>query len=178
MNKWLKILLWVVLFSGVVAILIWEQSEESSADIKMPLIQITVTGQDTFLTQDEVINRLQTQQIFDPQGSVADLDIALAMQGFMPSFGSDSKMLDGKPMPSNLFWNAVAVNDISAQRDFYQLASKKLIEMLVKEAQSPHLLNRLRILQQNQMSFQLRRSRPAPASTANEDAADARSNAE
>ena len=78
MNKWLKILLWVVLFSGVVAILIWEQSEESSADIKMPLIQITVTGQDTFLTQDEVINRLQTQQIFDPQGSVGDLDIALA----------------------------------------------------------------------------------------------------
>ena len=84
-----------------------------------------------------------------------DLDIALAMQGFMPSFGSESKMLDSKPMPSNLFWNAVAVNDISAQRDFYQLASKKLIEMLVKEAQSPHLLNRLRILQQNQMSFQL-----------------------
>ncbi|MCT7942181.1 molecular chaperone [Shewanella holmiensis] len=84
-----------------------------------------------------------------------DLDIALAMQGFMPSFGSGSKMLDGKPMPSNLFWNAVAVNDISAQRDFYQLASKKLIEVLIKESQTPHMINRLLILQQNQMSFQL-----------------------
>jgi hypothetical chaperone protein len=84
-----------------------------------------------------------------------DLDIALAMQGFMPSFGSGSAMLDGKPIPSNLFWNAVAVNDISAQRDFYHLSSKRLIETLINGAEQPELLQRLLTIQKNQMSFQV-----------------------
>ncbi|MGZ9898041.1 molecular chaperone [Shewanella gaetbuli] len=84
-----------------------------------------------------------------------DLDIALAMHGFMPSFGSQSAMLDGKPMPSNIFWNAVAVNDISAQRDFYQLSTKKLIDALIKDAKQPELIKRLQVLHANQMSFQV-----------------------
>ena len=84
-----------------------------------------------------------------------DLDIALAMTGLMPSFGSDTVMTNGKPMPRAPFWNAVSVNDISAQRDFVSLASRKLVEQLIKEAEHPQLLKRLQIVQKNQMSYQV-----------------------
>ncbi|QIR14817.1 molecular chaperone [Shewanella aestuarii] len=84
-----------------------------------------------------------------------DLDIALAMEAFMPSFGSKSYMKDDKSVPLSPFWNAVAVNDISAQRDFYHLSTKKLIEELIKDAQQPELLGRLQTMQKNQMSFQV-----------------------
>ncbi|ABM25115.1 MULTISPECIES: molecular chaperone [Shewanella] len=84
-----------------------------------------------------------------------DLDIALAMHAFMPHFGLGSLMLNGKPMPSNPFWNAVAVNDISAQREFSTLSSRKLIDELIKDAEQPHLLHRLLKVQQQQLSYQL-----------------------
>ncbi|MEM6190336.1 molecular chaperone [Shewanella scandinavica] len=84
-----------------------------------------------------------------------DLDIALAMNAFMPHFGLGSLMTNGKPMPSKAFWNAVAVNDISAQREFSTLSSRKLIDELVKEAEQPQLLNRLLKVQQQQLSYQL-----------------------
>ncbi|MGL4711777.1 MAG: molecular chaperone, partial [Shewanella sp.] len=84
-----------------------------------------------------------------------DLDIALAMNAFMPHFGLGSLMINGKPMPSKTFWNAVAVNDISAQREFSTLSSRKLIDELVKEAEQPQLLKRLLKVQQQQLSYQL-----------------------
>ncbi|UML92054.1 molecular chaperone [Shewanella xiamenensis] len=84
-----------------------------------------------------------------------DLDIALAMNAFMPHFGLGSLMGNGKPMPSNPFWNAVAVNDISAQREFTTLSTRKLIDELIKEAEQPHLLKRLLKVQQQQLSYQI-----------------------
>ena len=84
-----------------------------------------------------------------------DLDIALAMNAFMPHFGLGSLMTNGKPMPSKAFWNAVAVNDISAQREFNTLSSRKLIDELIKEAEQPQLLSRLLKVQQQQLSYQL-----------------------
>jgi len=80
-----------------------------------------------------------------------DLDIALAMNAFMPHFGLGSLMSNGKPMPSNPFWNAVAVNDISAQREFTTLSTRKLIDELIKEAEQPHLLKRLLKVQQQML---------------------------
>lgn len=84
-----------------------------------------------------------------------DLDIALAMNAFMPHFGLNTLMHNGKPMPSQVFWNGVAVNDISAQREFSALSSRKLIDELIKEAEQPELLRRLLTLQQQQLSYQL-----------------------
>ncbi len=84
-----------------------------------------------------------------------DLDIALAMNAFMPHLGLGSVMNNGKPMPSNPFWNAVAVNDISAQREFATLSTRKLIDDLIKDAQQPELLKRLLKVQQQQLSYQI-----------------------
>ncbi|MGS0728573.1 molecular chaperone, partial [Shewanella sp. 0m-11] len=87
-----------------------------------------------------------------------DLDIALSMASFMPHLGLGSLMVNKLPVPSKPFWNAVAVNDISAQRDFSALASKKLIEDLIKEAQNPQLIQRLLKVQKDQLGYKLVRS--------------------
>ncbi|GGI76783.1 molecular chaperone [Shewanella gelidii] len=82
-----------------------------------------------------------------------DLDIALAMYGIMPKMGLHSDLVTGRPMPSKPFWNAVAVNDISAQRDFATLTSRKNIESLIKDAQQPQKLQRLLKVQQQQLGY-------------------------
>ncbi|GIU27108.1 molecular chaperone [Shewanella schlegeliana] len=87
-----------------------------------------------------------------------DLDIALSMASFMPHLGLGSLMVNQLPVPSKPFWNAVAVNDISAQRDFSALASKKLIEDLIKDAQKPELILRLLKVQKEQLGYKLVRS--------------------
>ncbi|ABV87843.1 molecular chaperone [Shewanella pealeana] len=87
-----------------------------------------------------------------------DLDIALSMASFMPHLGLGSLMVNQLPVPSKPFWNAVAVNDISAQRDFSALASKKLIEDLIKDAQKPELVQRLLKVQKEQLGYKLVRS--------------------
>ncbi|MGI2260128.1 molecular chaperone [Shewanella sp. GXUN23E] len=84
-----------------------------------------------------------------------DLDIALAMHSFMPHMGLGSQLVTGKPMPSKVFWNGVAVNDIAAQRDFASVTCKKLIDDLMKEACEPQLLKRLSKIQRLQLSYQL-----------------------
>ncbi|PKH59279.1 molecular chaperone [Shewanella sp. Choline-02u-19] len=87
-----------------------------------------------------------------------DLDIALSMAAFMPHLGLGSLMVNKLPVPSKPFWNAVAVNDISAQRDFATIKSKKLIEDLVSEARQPELINRLLKVQKEQLGYKLVRS--------------------
>ncbi|RYV02988.1 molecular chaperone [Shewanella sp. OPT22] len=84
-----------------------------------------------------------------------DLDIAFAMKGLMPEFGSESKLGDGKTMPNKVFWNAVAVNDVSAQRAFIELSTKTLINELLRDAQEPEKLKRLQKLREDQLSYRL-----------------------
>ncbi|WP_299003057.1 molecular chaperone [uncultured Shewanella sp.] len=99
-----------------------------------------------------------------------DLDIALSMAAFMPHLGLGSLMKNQLPMPNQAFWNAVAVNDVSAQRDFSSLSARKLIESLIKDAQAPELLSRLLKVQQQQLGYQLVRSaESAKIALSNED---------
>ncbi|WP_368881603.1 molecular chaperone [Shewanella algae] len=87
-----------------------------------------------------------------------DLDIALAMAGFMPHLGLGSALITGKPMPRQPFWNAVAVNDVSAQREFSALSSRKLIEELQRDAKEQVKLARLLKVQKDQLGYRLVRS--------------------
>ncbi|WP_299789256.1 molecular chaperone [uncultured Shewanella sp.] len=87
-----------------------------------------------------------------------DLDIALSMKAFMAHMGLGCHMVNGLPVPSKPFWNAVAVNDISAQRDFSSLSSRKMIEELIKDAKRPELLSRLLKVQQDQLGYRIVRS--------------------
>ncbi|MCG9696481.1 molecular chaperone [Shewanella sp. Isolate11] len=90
-----------------------------------------------------------------------DLDIALAMKAFMPHLGLDSKMDNGLPVPSKPFWNAVAVNDISAQRDFASLSCRTMIKELIKDAERADLLQHLLKVQQDHLGYRLVRSAEA-----------------
>lgn len=87
-----------------------------------------------------------------------DLDIALSMKAFMSHLGLGCHMGNGLPVPSKPFWNAVAVNDISAQRDFSSLNSRRTIEALIKEAKRPELLERLLKVQKEQLGYRIVRS--------------------
>lgn len=84
-----------------------------------------------------------------------DMDIKLAIYGLMPLLGRDSLALNGKPLPSALFSDAVNIIDIYAQGQFYQAASAKQITQLLEIAAEPALVARLQHLHQQHLSYYL-----------------------
>jgi hypothetical chaperone protein len=84
-----------------------------------------------------------------------DFDIALALKGIMPSFGLNSQLKTGKPMPSNSFWQAVAINNISEQTEFYSAANGRYLEQLIRDAEQPELISRLLAVQQQKLSYKV-----------------------
>lgn len=71
-----------------------------------------------------------------------DFDIALATRLLMPSFGMSSILKSGLPMPVSPFVNAMAINDLGAQSDFYEQATALLLDRLLRETTEPALLKR------------------------------------
>ncbi|WP_191601098.1 molecular chaperone [Marinomonas algicola] len=84
-----------------------------------------------------------------------DLDIQLAGKNFMPLFGMESELKNGLPMPTQIFWNAVTTNDVSAQAHFNSLPTEMSLEQMLRDTKEPKLLNRLRLLRDNKQNFQL-----------------------
>ncbi|MCH1920755.1 molecular chaperone [Shewanella sp. A3A] len=72
-----------------------------------------------------------------------DLDIHLAFNQLMPHFGAGSLLESGLEMPMKQLWNPVAINDLSAQNDFYGQRNLAELKLLHKEAQQPEKLARL-----------------------------------
>ena len=68
MKLWVKISLWLLLFTGVILVLYFGNEKEMSETVKAPLINIKVNGPDTFLTDQELILRLKNESLlFDGQ---------------------------------------------------------------------------------------------------------------
>jgi len=84
-----------------------------------------------------------------------DFDIAFALKGIMPSFGLNSLLKTGKPMPSNSFWQAMAINNINHQTEFYSSANGRYLEQLIRDAEQPDLLTRLLTVQQQKLSYRV-----------------------
>lgn len=84
-----------------------------------------------------------------------DLDIQLAGKNFMPLFGMESELKNGLPMPTQIFWDAVTTNDVSAQTHFNSLPTEMSLEQMLRDTKEPKLLNRLRLLRDNKQNFQL-----------------------
>ena len=59
MKLWVKIALWIFLFTGVIFVLYFGNEKEMSENVKAPQINIKVNGLDTFLTDQELILRLK-----------------------------------------------------------------------------------------------------------------------
>lgn len=84
-----------------------------------------------------------------------DFDIALALKGLMPAFGLDSLLKTGKAMPVNSYWQAVAINDINLQTDFYSAANGRFLQQLVRDAAQPELVNRLLTVHKHKLSYRV-----------------------
>jgi hypothetical chaperone protein len=84
-----------------------------------------------------------------------DFDIALALKRFMPSFGLNSQLKTGKPMPVNSFWQAMAINNINDQTEFYSSANERVIQQLIRDSEQPALISRLLTIQQQRLSYRM-----------------------
>ncbi|WP_417763336.1 molecular chaperone [Shewanella sp.] len=72
-----------------------------------------------------------------------DLDIHLAFNQLMLHFGAGTLLQSGLEMPMKQLWNPIAINDLSAQNDFYGQRNLAELKLLHKEAQQPEKLARL-----------------------------------
>ncbi|AGH81097.1 chaperone [Psychromonas sp. CNPT3] len=84
-----------------------------------------------------------------------DFDINLALKGIMPELGLTSLLKNGKPMPTQCYRNAVSINDIVAQTHFYSAQNKRFIMEMMRDTRQPEKLQRLLLLQQERMTYQL-----------------------
>ncbi|MEY3788790.1 MAG: hypothetical protein RIQ94_942 [Pseudomonadota bacterium] len=87
-----------------------------------------------------------------------DMDIKLAMRKIMPYFGKDSLRNSGLPIPSSVFWNAVSINDVNAQTNFFSEGIGREIEQLIVQATEKQKVTRLRTLYKGRYSYRLNRS--------------------
>ncbi|WP_448548490.1 molecular chaperone [Thalassotalea fusca] len=84
-----------------------------------------------------------------------DFDIQLALRGIMPSLGLDSLQKSGKPMPANCFNQAVAINNINEQTEFYSASNRRLLQELIRDAEEPDKLARLLKAHDRKLSYRL-----------------------
>jgi hypothetical chaperone protein len=82
-----------------------------------------------------------------------DFDIQLAQKILMPHFGMLSSLKTGLPMPLMPFVNAMAINDIGAQTEFYDAKTGFLLERLTRETLEPELLDRFITMRDDKHNF-------------------------
>lgn len=87
-----------------------------------------------------------------------DLDIMLAFKELMPLLGAGGATMKGTGLPALPWWNAVAINDVPAQSDFYASASRKLLQDLIRDAQEPEKVKRLLKVWQQRLGYRLVRA--------------------
>ncbi|MBK4715246.1 MULTISPECIES: molecular chaperone [Tenebrionibacter/Tenebrionicola group] len=84
-----------------------------------------------------------------------DLDIAVAFKQLMPLLGLGGKTQKGIALPALPWWNAVAINDIPAQSEFYSSACGRLLADLVRHACEPQKVARLMKVWRQRLSYRL-----------------------
>lgn len=87
-----------------------------------------------------------------------DLDIHLAYHSIMPWLGSGSLNQRGQTLPMLPFWQAVAINDVAAQTDFYAKSYARDLAQLRLSAEEPNKIDRLIEVQKWGLGYSLVRS--------------------
>ncbi|WP_054180257.1 molecular chaperone [Trabulsiella odontotermitis] len=87
-----------------------------------------------------------------------DLDIALAFKCLMPLLGMGGETEKGIALPVLPWWNAVAINDIPAQSDFYSSANGRALRDMVRDARDAEKVALLLKVWQQRLSYRLVRS--------------------
>ena len=84
-----------------------------------------------------------------------DFDIQLALQGIMPSLGMNSLLKTGKPLPTSSFFQALAINNINEQTEFYSAKNRRYLMQLSQDAQESKIVERLVTVHDHKLSYQL-----------------------
>ena len=87
-----------------------------------------------------------------------DLDIALAFKCLMPLLGMGGITEKGIALPVLPWWNAVAINDVPAQTEFYSSATRRLLDDLLRDARDADKVGLLLKTWQQRLSYRLVRS--------------------
>lgn len=84
-----------------------------------------------------------------------DFDIQLALKGIMPSLGMNSLLKTGKPMPVSSFMQAVAINNVNEQTEFYSEKNRRYLQQLQRDALEPDIFARLIDVHDHKLSYRL-----------------------
>ena len=87
-----------------------------------------------------------------------DLDIRIAGKHLMPLFGMDSTLKNALPMPTQLYWNAVTTNDVSAIATFNSMETKHQLEQLRVDASEPQLIERFLRMREEKHNYHIVRN--------------------
>lgn len=87
-----------------------------------------------------------------------DLDIALAFKCLMPLLGMGGETEKGIALPVLPWWNAVAINDVPAQSDFYSAANGRMLNDLLRDARDADKVALLLKVRRQRLSYRLVRS--------------------
>lgn len=82
-----------------------------------------------------------------------DFDIQLALKGIMPSLGMNSLLKTGKPMPVNSFSQAVSINNVNEQTEFYSQSNRRFLEQLKRDSAEPDVFDRLLTVHDHKLSY-------------------------
>ena len=84
-----------------------------------------------------------------------DFDIQLALQGIMPSLGMNGLLKTGKPMPNSHYRQALAINNINEQTQFYSGSNRRELVQLSRDAKDASMVERLVKVHDHKLSYQL-----------------------
>lgn len=87
-----------------------------------------------------------------------DLDIATAFKSLMPLLGMGGQTEKGTALPILPWWNAVAINDVPAQSDFYSVANGRFLNDLVRDARDGDKVALLHKVWRQRLSYRVVRS--------------------
>ncbi|XUV83275.1 molecular chaperone [Enterobacter sp. TMH.L2] len=87
-----------------------------------------------------------------------DLDIMLAFKQLAPLLGMGGQTEKGIALPVLPWWNAVAINDVPAQNDFYSAANGRALNELVRDAREPEKVAYLQKVWRQRLSYRLVRA--------------------
>jgi hypothetical chaperone protein len=84
-----------------------------------------------------------------------DFDIRLALKGIMPSFGMNGLLKTGKPIPVNSFSQAVAINNVNEQTEFYSQSNRRYLQQLTRDVLDQNVFSRLIKVHDHKLSYRL-----------------------
>ncbi|MGL5005909.1 MAG: molecular chaperone [Plesiomonas sp.] len=87
-----------------------------------------------------------------------DLDIALTFHQLMPLLGMGGSTEKGTALPTLPYWNAIAINNVPAQADFYGSANSKVLQALLRDAADPITFSRLVKVYRQRLGYRLVRT--------------------